>query len=277
MPISVLPQDYAIFLLLTLMTINVVTDWDDYRQCREPLHLWLIVDYIAFILFRVNQFAFQYATQRLRRRAFCNIPQVLVLLNLWLIYPFIWLWSTIGFMWFSQSGRQCMSRAQIWQFISWQLFSFIYLSSFAYLIFESYCVQNPSRREIQEDLPGVLARLQRSHSYALRIPRDGLTCDEIDSIPLHEVKEHEIYDTQCAICLTTLNPGEYTRNIPCQHLFHSTCLDQWLLMKHTCPVCVGQITAACSASPLIPSRSISVAMVPVQQSPFSPAEMDSPF
>lgn len=45
-------------------------------------------------------------------------------------------------------------------------------------------------------------------------------------------------DDTCPICLSEFNPNETLRCIPyCQHFFHTDCIDEWLRIKPTCPLC----------------------------------------
>ncbi|KAH7438549.1 hypothetical protein KP509_04G019800 [Ceratopteris richardii] len=42
----------------------------------------------------------------------------------------------------------------------------------------------------------------------------------------------------CAICLQELQQGEIVRNLPrCNHMFHMSCLDKWLVIHGSCPMC----------------------------------------
>ncbi|CAI9092536.1 OLC1v1027797C1 [Oldenlandia corymbosa var. corymbosa] len=45
-------------------------------------------------------------------------------------------------------------------------------------------------------------------------------------------------DNVCSICLGEYKPKESLRTIPaCKHCFHSNCIDEWLRLNATCPVC----------------------------------------
>ncbi|CAN1300195.1 Putative RING-H2 finger protein ATL21B [Linum perenne] len=45
-------------------------------------------------------------------------------------------------------------------------------------------------------------------------------------------------DNTCPICLSDYEPKETLRTIPeCNHYFHAECIDEWLKMNGTCPLC----------------------------------------
>ncbi|CAI9772653.1 unnamed protein product [Fraxinus pennsylvanica] len=45
-------------------------------------------------------------------------------------------------------------------------------------------------------------------------------------------------DSTCSICLSDYEPKETLRSIPeCNHYFHANCIDEWLKLNGTCPVC----------------------------------------
>ncbi|KAG0037730.1 hypothetical protein BGZ82_001982 [Podila clonocystis] len=41
----------------------------------------------------------------------------------------------------------------------------------------------------------------------------------------------------CVICLCEYEPDDLLRQMPCRHLFHKECVDEWLKLKRTCPLC----------------------------------------
>ena len=55
--------------------------------------------------------------------------------------------------------------------------------------------------------------------------------------------EHK-FETVCAICLEEFNKESTVTTLECHtnHIFHSSCLDRWILQEHnTCPVCREEI------------------------------------
>lgn len=50
--------------------------------------------------------------------------------------------------------------------------------------------------------------------------------------------------TSCNICLSTFEDGENVRTLPCFHLFHMQCVDDWLMNHTNCPACRTELTAS---------------------------------
>uniref|UniRef100_A0A3Q2PFM0 RING-type domain-containing protein n=1 Tax=Fundulus heteroclitus TaxID=8078 RepID=A0A3Q2PFM0_FUNHE len=45
----------------------------------------------------------------------------------------------------------------------------------------------------------------------------------------------------CAVCLEPFNNNQCLRVLPCRHEYHRDCIDPWLLLQHTCPLCKRSI------------------------------------
>ncbi|KAE8353806.1 hypothetical protein BDV28DRAFT_99975 [Aspergillus coremiiformis] len=42
----------------------------------------------------------------------------------------------------------------------------------------------------------------------------------------------------CHLCYSTLRPDSRFRQLPCQHLFHQPCIDEWICTRDaSCPLC----------------------------------------
>eukprot|EP01095_Lingulamoeba_sp_RSL-Kostka_P016747 TRINITY_DN82_c0_g1_i1.p1 TRINITY_DN82_c0_g1~~TRINITY_DN82_c0_g1_i1.p1 ORF type:complete len:306 (+),score=71.05 TRINITY_DN82_c0_g1_i1:509-1426(+) len=61
----------------------------------------------------------------------------------------------------------------------------------------------------------------------------------INALPLKLFKEGSIEkeDAMCSICFDDYEKDDKIRYLPCDHHFHSKCVDQWLEKNKTCPLC----------------------------------------
>ena len=57
--------------------------------------------------------------------------------------------------------------------------------------------------------------------------------------------EDENAAKQCSICFEDYAVGDTVVTLPCdvRHVFHDSCISEWLKQKDTCPLCKTQITA----------------------------------
>ncbi|KAG6707005.1 hypothetical protein I3842_06G010300 [Carya illinoinensis] len=68
---------------------------------------------------------------------------------------------------------------------------------------------------------------------------DGPTIESYPKIVLGESRRlPKPDDHMCPICLSEYRPKETLKPIPeCQHCFHAACIDEWLKLNATCPIC----------------------------------------
>jgi len=67
--------------------------------------------------------------------------------------------------------------------------------------------------------------------------------------PIHGEEEEELpelrlsdpQDAVCSICLDSYEDGEELRRLSCAHVYHLGCVDAWLRMNATCPLCKKSI------------------------------------
>lgn len=57
------------------------------------------------------------------------------------------------------------------------------------------------------------------------IPRTTVTQSQVDS------------KLQCSVCWDDFKLAETVRQLPCQHLYHDKCIEPWLKIHGTCPIC----------------------------------------
>ncbi|KAK8527075.1 hypothetical protein V6N12_054301 [Hibiscus sabdariffa] len=85
----------------------------------------------------------------------------------------------------------------------------------------------------------------------------GASDDQISSLPSWKYKaintnlelEHDWdcnprntkEDPECCICLAKYKDKEEVRQLPCSHMFHLKCVDQWLRIISCCPLCKQEL------------------------------------
>ncbi|TYG49296.1 hypothetical protein ES288_D10G082600v1 [Gossypium darwinii] len=57
-------------------------------------------------------------------------------------------------------------------------------------------------------------------------------------------------DAACCICLANYVDNDELRELPCDHVFHVECVDKWLKINASCPLCKSEIGESSAASPL---------------------------
>ena len=61
-----------------------------------------------------------------------------------------------------------------------------------------------------------------------------MTQDEMEKLEVPSTISYE----SCVICISNLNSdSDKLRLLPCQHVFHESCLFSWLKMHAICPLC----------------------------------------
>ncbi|KPP59249.1 RING finger protein 11-like, partial [Scleropages formosus] len=53
---------------------------------------------------------------------------------------------------------------------------------------------------------------------------------------------------ECVICMMDFVYGEPIRFLPCMHIYHMDCIDDWLMRSFTCPSCMEPVDAALLSS-----------------------------
>ncbi|XP_057786326.1 putative RING-H2 finger protein ATL21B [Salvia miltiorrhiza] len=93
------------------------------------------------------------------------------------------------------------------------------------------------RRRLNPDLPVTISD-QRPVIRSV----SGLDAPTIESYPTTVLGESrrlpKVNDVCCPICLSDYQPKETLRSIPeCNHYFHANCIDEWLKLNGSCPLC----------------------------------------
>lgn len=92
-------------------------------------------------------------------------------------------------------------------------------------------------------LQDTINRLMEEHEGARR-PADEAAISAIESYPLtsHQISSMKETSTcECSICMGEYSQGTIVKKLPCLHTFHCDCIDSWLRLHNSCPVCRHEI------------------------------------
>lgn len=88
-------------------------------------------------------------------------------------------------------------------------------------------------------LSGVVASDAVVASYCYTSGLDGATISRLPCFVAGPPGDAAAVATmECPVCLGSVEEGETVRALPvCRHAFHARCVDAWLRLRPTCPVC----------------------------------------
>ena len=89
--------------------------------------------------------------------------------------------------------------------------------------------------------PDVEEIKEINQSEMLKAKADGLQASKEAAAQTAKESNHEdsgpTSNGTCAICIGDYKKGDKLRVMPCEHKFHTECIDKWLVVKNACPVC----------------------------------------
>lgn len=69
----------------------------------------------------------------------------------------------------------------------------------------------------------------------------GLSNEEINRLCSAQYCKLIVKVVECGICMSKFSPSCVVTELTCAHIFHSTCVIQWLLRNNSCPICRAAI------------------------------------
>ncbi|KAK9684714.1 hypothetical protein RND81_10G227400 [Saponaria officinalis] len=256
--------------MLAMGVYIVAVHWSRYHLCTYPLHIWMVVDYSAFFVFRLLMFmdnglaagmGLDLGWQQ-RCARFCGRVVVLSILSLF-IYPFLWGWTVIGTLWFTKAKDCLPEKGQKLDFLVWLLVSYSGLACIGVCCLAKWMVRRQAHMvRVHQGIPisefGVLVDMIRVPDWAFEAgmgqdaaayqPGLYLTTAQreavealIKELPKFMLMAVPTDCSECSICLEEFRVGNEVRRLPCAHNFHVECIDQWLRLNVKCPQCRSSV------------------------------------
>jgi len=267
-------NDMVLLGSLVYCSVDLTLEWDNFGSCSKPLQKWLLVSFFCVIAFRGVHLAGSYASaaegnQRgdflLDLRFKGKASKLLATLTWTMFLPFFAAWTMLGSSWFWKVWRDtpyCMpSQTHFWFAGFWLLvcygWIFVHMGlGVAAFLFELRVQRaEGSLREIEDDdvrqrwgNVSHIADYREMVGDACPVSKVGLTPAEIKSLRCEVAAtilpcdgdgcRRDRGKRECSICLCDMEPEDLVRPLPgCEHCFHKSCIDLWLLRRADCPLC----------------------------------------
>lgn len=237
------PSDRFFLLLLVVCIGSLVVKWDEYSSCDDPLHLWILLDYILLFIFRLTHLAFVYRARNaeLYDETCLSASRMYIPIK-FILFPAMFSWNIVGCIWLARSG-ECLPRSsQKTSLVVVLTFTFVYLLGYAYLLYRGERAWRAlgGGMDNSENILRQLHTLGMLNNYGVGVG-NGLTRRQIEGFPVRPVTQSELSSapggSTCSICISDLTVGEDVRGLRCRHLFHSECIEEWMRFKSLCPNC----------------------------------------
>ncbi|XP_068650342.1 E3 ubiquitin-protein ligase At1g12760-like isoform X2 [Aristolochia californica] len=170
---------------------------------------------------------------------------------------FSFIWWIIGFYWVSAGGQSLPHDAPqlYWLcivFLGFDVFFVVFCVALACVIGIAVCCCLPciiavlyavadQEGATEEDIHRLPKYRFRRYGSSQKLsdeisgPFGGVMTECCNGLPVEHVLSAE--DAECCICLSAYDDGVELRELPCGHHFHCACIDKWLYINATCPLC----------------------------------------
>ncbi|CAL9178193.1 E3 ubiquitin-protein ligase At1g63170-like isoform X2 [Musa acuminata AAA Group] len=168
---------------------------------------------------------------------------------------FSFIWWIIGFYWVSAGGQELTHDAPqlYWLcivFLAFDVFFVVFCVALACVVGIAVCCCLPciiailyavadqegtSEEDIHQLSKYKFHKVGDPEKLEISGPFGGIMIECGSDPPVEHTLSAE--DAECCICLSPYDDGVELRELPCGHHFHCSCIDKWLRINATCPLC----------------------------------------
>jgi len=276
------PAIYVDALLLIFLIFKITKEilfnyeWKKYG-CTKPFGLFMIVQCIDVIIVRLlyyleRHWYYREVLARMRQNAELEVyAHTWVRIMRGFKYAaslFFFALTALATLWIVQDtgcSREVMANLKNWVILSWGV---CVLYALVLIWNRKYGAALAHELEMVQ----MVQRLNPGESFNATIPaqeevRIGLSEEEIHSIPKYILNSYEElnmivtcsdsdetddFQTVCAVCIENIKINELYKRLPkCEHYFHADCIDKWLRLRNSCPVCRRTICESVERSHIV--------------------------
>lgn len=250
--------------------VNILRKWDAFSQCSKPLHVWLLVSYVAILAFRAAHHLGQWSSEDSSEYALpylsqCKASWFMTKATWFVILPCFAAWTVLGTSWslsILNATPTCLPPGtHPWFICFWQILCYAWIAIYSVFVGVTFRYER-SLKVMEIEHHRLAATEDALHRWG-QLPflpdngllhSQGLCQGDIQSLPKSRfgaaaaAADKSRNKLECAICLVEFQSQDLCRELPgCGHIFHESCIDLWLLRRGDCPLCKHRIQA-CNAS-----------------------------
>ena len=94
------------------------------------------------------------------------------------------------------------------------------------------------------DLDDMSYEELRALEETVGVVNKGLSEQSIAALPIRlfsAAKGTNLDEEQCTVCRCEFEQHHQVKVLPCGHVFHPGCIDQWLRISKKCPICSREV------------------------------------
>eukprot|EP00457_Paulinella_chromatophora_P009635 gb/GEZN01009706.1/.p1 GENE.gb/GEZN01009706.1/~~gb/GEZN01009706.1/.p1 ORF type:complete len:356 (-),score=41.66 gb/GEZN01009706.1/:234-1196(-) len=215
--------------ILEMITVSVILGLSWHEPCDRPFRYWLLGSYRYMLIL---PFAYvRYLTAQRGQQETEELRRLASWINLGVFMYFIF-----GQSWLVTS-ETCKDTNPPLYYLSFTLVVLFWVQMMLPLILVlAVCLCLPCVFLLARHLQGQVGADDRAINAlpTRKYERPSATeaADDPDEMP------------SCAICMEDFVVGENLRVLPCEHEFHCPCVDKWLRLHSTCPLCRAPLSGA---------------------------------
>ncbi|XP_077214563.1 E3 ubiquitin-protein ligase At4g11680-like [Tasmannia lanceolata] len=241
-------------LVVQISAITVTLSMSKKEQPVWPLRIWVVgYDLGSLLSFPLLYWRYRYRTVSqgntlnftdIEQQRYAEESRSSYLMNKsrTILELFFAIWFVMGNVWVFDSRHGNFDQAPKLHILCISLLAWNAASySFPFLLFLLLCCFVP----LISNVLGYNMNLASVHR--------GASDDQISRLPKWRFKEVDKRNgdernsdianenSECCICLAKYKDKEEVRQLPCSHLFHQRCVDQWLRIISCCPLCKQEL------------------------------------
>jgi len=249
--------DVIIFGIYGYLIYDVASHWSDYDTCHSPIQIFLLLTYCAILVHRV--------VIGLKSRH--NLPWLLKkcvsITFYWIMNP-LFLYITVqGIVWQVENDNYtpgCVPETRVPWMIWWWVVILILVDLLLILIsvvkivswwrvfmFRRRARMLMSQAHPMSDLNQILLNISQGNADISLNDQVGLEMADIDKIPKTKFVKSltdmlQFNQDSCPICFEEYQNDVDVTSLPsCEHIFHSHCIQNWLVKNPLCPICRANV------------------------------------